>query len=95
MVFATSYLQRQLAVGDYLLSTSVVTSGNNFQKNFLVARCMNLNVVTSSSFFRVQKHYTLPVIKDVWKEMQMKNVERAKAQLSPLIFKIMKYCIIS
>lgn len=56
---------------------------------------MNLNVVTSSSFFRVQKHYTLPVIKDVWKEMQMENVERAKAQLSPLIFKIMKYCIIS
>ena len=84
-----------MAVGDYLLSTSVVTSGNNFQKISLIARCMNLNMVPKSSFFRVQKHYTLPVIRDFWKEIQIKNIDRAKAQMSPLIVKGMKDCIIS
>ena len=79
-----------MAVGDYFLSTSVVTSGNNFQKISLIARCMNLNMVPKASFFRVQKHYTLPVIRDFWKEILMKNIERAKAQMSPLIVKGMK-----
>ena len=36
------------------------------------------------------------VIRDFWMEIQMKNIERAKkAQMSPLIVKGMKYCIIS
>ena len=85
----------QMTVADYLLSTSVVTFGNNFQKISLLARCMNLNMVSRSSFFKVQKHYTLPVIRDFWKEIQMKNIDRAKAQMSPLIVKGMKDCIIS
>ena len=82
-----------MAVGDYLLSTSVVTSGNNFQKISLLARC-GANMESNSSFFRFQKHYTLPVNRDFWKKIQMKNIERAKAQ-SLLIVKGMKYFIIS
>ena len=81
----SSQVIRQMAVGDYLLSTLVVTSGNNFQKIPLLARCMNLDMVSRSSFFRVQKHCTLPVIREFWKEIQMKNIERAKDQMSPLI----------
>ena len=84
----------QIAVGDYLLSTSVVTTGKYFQKIYLLARFMNLNMVSNSSFVIVQKHYTLPVIRDFWNKIQMKNIERAKAQ-SPLIVKGMKYCTIS
>ena len=49
---------RQMTVGDYLLSASVITSSNNFQKFSLLARCMNLNMFSSSSFFRAQKHFT-------------------------------------
>ena len=83
-----------MTVGDYFLSTSPFTSGNNIQKISQLARCINLNMVSSSTFFRVQKHYTLPVIRDFWKEIQMKNIERTKAQMSPLNVKGMKYCIV-
>ena len=69
----------QMAVGDNLLSTSVVTSGNNFQNISLLARSINLNMVSSSSFFRVQRHYALPVIRGFWKKIQMENIKRAKA----------------
>ena len=84
-----------MAVGNYLLSTLVVTFGNNFQKISLLARCMKLNMVSKSIFFRVQKHYTLPVIRDFCNEIQIENIEPAQAQTSSLIVKGMKYCMIS
>ena len=47
-----------MAVGDYLLSTLVVTSGNKLRNISVLARCMNLNIVSSASFFTVQKEAT-------------------------------------
>ena len=86
-----------MAVGDYLLSTSVVTSGNNLQKISVLARCMNHNMVSNVSFLTVQKEalHFIPLIRDFQKEIKMKNIERPKGQMSPLILNGVKYCIIS
>ena len=75
-----------MLVGNYLCFASFVTSGDNFQKICLLVRRMNLNMVSSSSFFRAQKHYTLPVIRDFWKEIQKKQGRSQKLIAVPQNF---------
>ena len=78
---------RKRSVGDYMLSTAVIASGNNFHEISLLAKCMNLTFVSNTTFLRVQKHYALPVVRDFWKEIQQKNIERYQEQKIPILVK--------
>lgn len=55
-----------------LLSSAVLMSGNNFEKNTLFAKCLNLNFVFQSSFTRIQSLHAIPSIKDLWQRMKEK-----------------------
>lgn len=61
---------QKLYVSSVLLASSVLVSGNNFEKVSLLAKGMNLNYVSSSFFSRMQSLYTLPSITELWGKMK-------------------------
>lgn len=61
---------QKLYVSSMLLASSVLVSGNNFEKVSLLAKGMNLKYVSSSFFSRIQSLYALPSITDLWSRMK-------------------------
>ena len=61
---------QKMNVSSVLLASSVLVSGNNFEKVALIAKSMNLNFVSSSTFSRVQSLYAVPSIRDMWDKMK-------------------------
>lgn len=61
---------QKLYVSSVLLASSVLVSGNNFEKVSLLAKSMNLNFVSSTTFSRIQSLYALPSIRDLWNNMK-------------------------
>ena len=57
-------------VSSVLLASSVLVSGNNFEKVCLLAKSMNLSFVSSTTFSRIQSLYALPSIGDLWSKMK-------------------------
>ena len=61
---------RKLYVSSVLLTSSVLVSGNNFEKGSLLVKGMNRRYVSSSFFLRMQSLYALPSIPDLWSKMK-------------------------
>jgi len=61
---------QKLYVSSVLLTSSVLVSGNNFEKGSLLVKGMNLRYVSSSFFIRMQSLYALPSIPDLWSKMK-------------------------
>lgn len=59
-------------VTSVLLSSSVLLTGNNFEKVLLLAKMLNMSFVSSATFNRIQSLYAVPVVKDFWAEMKEK-----------------------
>lgn len=57
-------------VSSVLLASSVLVSGNNFEKVSLLARSMNLHFISSTTFSRIQSLYALPSIREMWNKMK-------------------------
>ncbi|XP_067017883.1 uncharacterized protein [Acropora muricata] len=61
---------QKIYVSTVLLASSVLVSGNNFEKVSLLARSMNLQYVSSTTFSRIQSLYSLPSIRELWNKMK-------------------------
>ena len=61
---------QKMYVSSVLLASSVLVSGNNFEKVCLLAKSMNLSFVSSTTFSRIQSLYALPSIGDLWSKMK-------------------------
>ena len=56
-------------LNDYLLAAAIIISGNNYSKFALLCKALGLNIISSNTFTRFQKHCAAPVISDVWNKM--------------------------
>ena len=56
----------------YVSSVGLISScfRKQFEKVALLAKSMNLNFVSSSTFSRVQSLYAVPTIRDMWEKMK-------------------------
>jgi len=61
---------QKVYVSSVLLASSVLVSGNNFEKVSLLARSMNLHFISSTTFSRIQSLYALPSIREMWNKMK-------------------------
>ena len=61
---------QKMYVSSVLLASSVLASGNNFEKVSLLAKSMNLHFVSSTTFSRFQSLYAVPGIRDLWDKMK-------------------------
>ena len=67
-------------LGDLLLASSIVMSGNHYFKIDLLAKFLNLSMFSYSTFYRIQMHYTISVIKSTWNDILVVNIEKAKSE---------------
>ena len=61
---------QKIYVSTVLLASSVLVSGNNFEKVSLLARSMNLQYVSITTFSRIQSLYSLSSIRELWNKMK-------------------------
>jgi len=73
-------LNNRLHAGDLLTSAAILFSGNNFTKVALLAKFMHLPLVCSSTFFKIQRNYLVPVVDAFWAVEQGKVVDELKDQ---------------
>ena len=56
-------------LNDSLLAAAIIISGNNYSKLSLLCKALGLNVISSNTFTRFQKHCAAPVVKEMWNKM--------------------------
>nr|XP_054591704.1 uncharacterized protein LOC107377186 isoform X1 [Nothobranchius furzeri] len=66
--------------GDFMLSTNILLSGNNFSKIALLFRFMNIRMVTSKTFYSVQGTYCLKSIQQFWEEKRNAIIKKLQSK---------------
>jgi len=56
-------------LNDSLLAAAIIISGNNYSKFSLLCKALGLNIISSNTFTRFQKHCAAPVVKEMWNKM--------------------------
>lgn len=56
-------------LNDSLQAAAIIISGNNYEKFSLLAKALNLNLISVSTFNRFQKHCAEPVVHNIWQKM--------------------------
>ena len=65
-------------LNDSLLAAAIIISGNNFSKFALLCKALGLNIISSNTFMRFQKHCAQPVVSDIWNKMNALIVDILK-----------------
>ena len=58
-----------------MLASSVVLSGSNFQKVTMFAKFLQLPILSKSTFYRMQRHYIVPSVREHWIDHQNSVLE--------------------
>ena len=69
-------LKQGKPLGDLMLSSSIVLSGNNYGKIKLLAKHMNLSMMTEPAFYRYQRLYVFPAVFKYWDDLVESNRQR-------------------
>ncbi|XP_070564224.1 uncharacterized protein [Ptychodera flava] len=69
-------LNRRLHSGDLLTSAAILMSGNSYSKTALFARMLNLKIVSSSTYLKIQRHYLVPSVDQYWETHQQEIVRK-------------------
>lgn len=62
-------------IGDLIIASSILLSGNNFSKIELMAKQMNLAMIGKSSYYKYQRYYCFPVIFNFWETLVERNCQ--------------------
>lgn len=73
-------LLKKKPAGDFLLSSSILSSGNNFEKVRLMFHIMNLGVTSKTSHYQYQSKHCVPVIKEEFERMMAVNRQKYVGQ---------------
>lgn len=65
-----------MRVGDVLLSSAILLSGNNFEKVKLMFSFLGLRIMSRSSHFKIQQKHCCPIIEREFAQMTEKNIEK-------------------
>lgn len=73
-------LKFDMQAGDFLLSTNILFSGNNYTKVALLFKFMNMRMVNPSTHYTIQETYCVDPIKDFWEEKRSEAISRLKGK---------------
>ncbi|XP_065099320.1 uncharacterized protein [Paramisgurnus dabryanus] len=73
-------LKYGMLAGDFMLSTNILLSGNNYTKISLLFKFMNMGMVERSTFFRIQDSYCVDTIKEFWDEKRAAVITQLKSK---------------
>lgn len=57
-----------MQAGDFLLSTNILLSGNDYAKVALLFKFMNMGMVKKNTFVSIQDAYCVDTVKSFWEE---------------------------
>ena len=63
-------------VGDFLLATNILLSGNNYMKVALLFHFMRMGMVSQTQFDRIQSLYAVFANMDYWDGLRSKTIEQ-------------------
>lgn len=69
-----------LQAGDFMLSTNILLSGNNYAKIALLFRFMNMGIFGPNTFFSIQDTYCVDSIKKYWMEKRADVIARLQGK---------------
>uniref|UniRef100_A0A667Y0C1 THAP-type domain-containing protein n=1 Tax=Myripristis murdjan TaxID=586833 RepID=A0A667Y0C1_9TELE len=69
-----------MQAGDFLLSTNILLSGNNYAKVALLFKFMNMGMVNKNTFFSIQDTYCVDTIKEFWEEKRTEAISRLQGK---------------
>ena len=73
-------LKYGMLVGDFMLATNILLSGNNFAKISLLFKFMRMGMVDTSSFFRIQDSYCVDTVKEFWSEQRASIISQLQSK---------------
>ncbi|XP_026177256.1 uncharacterized protein LOC113138747 [Mastacembelus armatus] len=65
-----------MQVGDFMLATNILLSGNNYEKVALLFKNMNMGMVDPKTFSLIQDTYCVETIKGFWEERRLHTVTK-------------------
>lgn len=68
------------AFGDFMLSTNILLSGNNYSKIALLFKYMQMGMVVDTTFYAIQDSYCVDTIKDFWQQTRAEVLAPLKAK---------------
>ncbi|XP_065109924.1 uncharacterized protein [Paramisgurnus dabryanus] len=71
--------------GDFLLSSNILLSGNNFAKVALLFKFMNIKMVSRTSFFRIQDHFCVDSIQKFWDNKREESIHQLQSKDSVVV----------
>lgn len=71
---------KRMFSGNLLMSAVILISGNNFQKISLMAKFLNLGMISSTTHHRIQRLFTAPVINSSYQQMMMAILQRHRGK---------------
>ena len=69
-------LQNKKPLGNLALAASIIVTGNTYQKTNALARAMNLQIISKTSFNKLQKSIFLPVIQEQWEKTEKMQLKK-------------------
>ena len=69
-----------MQAGDFLLSTNILLSGNNYTKVALLFKFMNMRMVNPNTHFTIQDSYCVDPIKTFWEEKRSEAISRLQGK---------------
>ncbi|XP_041944101.1 uncharacterized protein LOC121706417 isoform X2 [Alosa sapidissima] len=64
--------------GDFMLSTNILLSGNNYRKVALLFKFMAMGMVTESAYYRIQDAYCIEPVQEFWDNIRAEVLERMR-----------------
>ncbi|XP_061580826.1 uncharacterized protein LOC133446766 [Cololabis saira] len=63
-------LKYGMQAGDFMLSTNILLSGNNYRKVAFLFNCMQMGMVAESTYFKIQDSYCIEPVDEFWQNMR-------------------------
>ena len=69
-----------MQAGDFLLSSNILLSGNNYAKVALLLKFMNIRMVNPTTHYTIQDTYCVDTIKEYWEEKRSEAISRLQGK---------------
>lgn len=79
--------------GDFMLSTNILLSGNNYRKVALLFKFMAMGMVTESTYYRIQDAYCIEPVQDFWDNINAKVMERMRQKEHMVVLGDAYFCV--
>lgn len=69
-------MKSAMQIGDFMLATNILLSGNGYEKVALLFKSMNMGMVDHTTFSLIQDEYCVDTVKAFWEERRRDTITK-------------------